>query len=109
MTDELIGKGANAISDLLTMLGVDPDERQEHGGPTTAETLAAAVIRAVNAVDVEKIRHWCDSSGEGMRTSIKTAPRSASAEVFGYNAGLMAAVHQVRALLPAEDTADPSP
>jgi len=46
MTDDPIGKGAAAISDLLTMLGVDPDERDEHGGPTTAETLAEAVLRA---------------------------------------------------------------
>lgn len=49
MTDDLTSKGAEAISDLLTMLGVDPDERQEHGGPTTAETLAAAVLRAVSS------------------------------------------------------------
>jgi hypothetical protein len=28
------------------MLGVDPDGRPEHGGPTTAETLAAAVLDA---------------------------------------------------------------
>jgi len=46
MTEDLTAKGAEAISDLLTMLGVDPDERQDHGGPTTAETLAAAVLRA---------------------------------------------------------------
>lgn len=44
--------GADAISDLLTMLGVNPDERPEHGGPSTAETLAAAVLRAA-----EEARH----------------------------------------------------
>lgn len=49
MTDDPIGKGAEAISDLLTMLGVDPDERPEHGGPTTAETLALAVLRVLLA------------------------------------------------------------
>lgn len=46
MSDDQISKGAEAISDLLTMLGVNPDEQPEHGGPTTAETLAAAVVNA---------------------------------------------------------------
>jgi hypothetical protein len=44
-----VARGAEAISDLLTMLGVDPGERPEHGGPTTAETLAAAVLKAVSS------------------------------------------------------------
>lgn len=44
-----ISRGAEASSDLLTMLGVNPDERPEHGGPTTAETLAAAVMSAAAA------------------------------------------------------------
>lgn len=44
-----VDRGAEAISDLLTMLGVNPDERPEHGGQTTAETLAAAVLRSGQA------------------------------------------------------------
>ena len=43
-TSTAVERGAEAISDLLTMLGVTPDERPEHGGPTTAEVLAAAVL-----------------------------------------------------------------
>lgn len=41
-----VKRGAAALDDLLTMLGVDPQEYPEHGGETTAETLARAVLRA---------------------------------------------------------------
>ena len=38
--------GAEAIDDLLTMLGIDPKACPERGGQSTAETLAAAVLNA---------------------------------------------------------------
>lgn len=60
--EDFISKGADAISDLLAMLGVDPDERPEHGGPSTAETLAAAVVDATGvdrlATQVEGVRDY---------------------------------------------------
>lgn len=87
MTDDPIGKGAAAISDLLTMLGVDPDERPEHGGPSTAATVAATVLQATGLVvsvdtpaikqaiaeavargfnqaagSIWRIRVWCDAA-----------------------------------------------
>lgn len=47
ITDETISRGAAAISDLLTMLGVDPDERIEHNdAPSTARQLAELVLQA---------------------------------------------------------------
>jgi len=45
ITEEMIEQGAAAIDDLLTMLGVERGEWNEPGGPTTAEVLAAAVLR----------------------------------------------------------------
>ena len=46
-TDSAVRDAAIGLYDLLTMLGVDPDARSEHGGPTTAETLARAALSAV--------------------------------------------------------------
>lgn len=40
---------ADRLRDLLTMLGVDPDERPGHSGPTTAEVLARAALGATPA------------------------------------------------------------
>lgn len=40
-----VAHGAERILDLLEQLGIDPDERPEHGGRSIAETLAAAVLR----------------------------------------------------------------
>ena len=56
---------------------------------------AASSVHAVHL-----IREWCDNTETAMEKSIKTAPPSAANYLFAYNAGLMAAVHQVRALLP---------
>ena len=44
--DEAVRRGAEALDDLLTMLGVNPQERPEHGGDSIAETLAGAVLNA---------------------------------------------------------------
>lgn len=41
----MVEAAARAIADSLTMLGVNPEERPEHGGPTTAETIASEAIR----------------------------------------------------------------
>jgi hypothetical protein len=46
ITDEMIARGAAEIADLLTMLDVDPDERLEHDGPSTAAALAESVLQA---------------------------------------------------------------
>lgn len=47
ITDEMIRKGAAAIADLLTMLGVDPGERIEHNdAPSVAVQLAELVLQA---------------------------------------------------------------
>lgn len=45
-TADPVAVGAEAIDDLLVMLGVDPQACPEHGGQSTAETLAAAVLNA---------------------------------------------------------------
>jgi hypothetical protein len=42
-----VSDAADRLHDLLVMLGVDPDERPEHDGPTTAETLARAALSVV--------------------------------------------------------------
>jgi hypothetical protein len=47
--EEMVEKGAASIDDLLTMLGVDPGEWNEHGGPTTAEVLSRTVLSAALA------------------------------------------------------------
>lgn len=49
---ENIRRGAEALEDSLTQLGVNPHERPEeaeddHYGPSTAEVLAAIVLKAV--------------------------------------------------------------
>lgn len=45
ITDEMVTKGAAAISDLLTMLGINPDERTEHNdAPSVAVQLAELVL-----------------------------------------------------------------
>ena len=46
VTDEMVERAAEAMDDSLTMLGVDPGERPDHGGPTTAEVLARAALVA---------------------------------------------------------------
>jgi hypothetical protein len=65
ITDEMVDAGAEALDDLLTMLGVDPSERPEHGGPSTAEVLAAAVARAaapfIAAAELERLAVEMDS------------------------------------------------
>lgn len=43
----LVERVAEALSDSLIMLGVNPDERPEHGGPTTGEVLAVIAVRAI--------------------------------------------------------------
>jgi hypothetical protein len=43
--DHVVREAANRLSDLLTMLGVDPEERPEHGGPSTSEVLASAALK----------------------------------------------------------------
>jgi hypothetical protein len=45
LRDEILA-AAERISDLLTMLGVDPDEVPEHGGETTATVIARAAVDA---------------------------------------------------------------
>lgn len=46
ITDEMIAKGADAIADLLTMLGVDPDERIEHNdAPPVARQVAELALQ----------------------------------------------------------------
>jgi hypothetical protein len=44
---------AEGLSDYLTMLGIDPDEVPEHGGPTTAQTLASVAIKSLGAYIME--------------------------------------------------------
>lgn len=56
-----IEAGAEAIDDLLTMLGVDPKERSENDHRTTAEILAEAVLKGATAANLPQIRH--DESG----------------------------------------------
>lgn len=47
ITDEMVAKGAAEIRDLLTMLGVDPDELTEHNdAPTVAAQVAESVLQA---------------------------------------------------------------
>lgn len=70
------------------------------------DSIAAAVRIAVNeaAHSIQAVREWCDRAEADMRKSIKTAPATASGEVFAYSAGLMKAVHDVRKLLPPVPT-----
>lgn len=80
--EEMVEKGAASIDDLLTMLGVEPGEWNEHGGQTTAEVLAAAVLRAALAgrtvVDAPDDGH-CAKCGqpfpENIRDVVMTEPR----------------------------------
>lgn len=47
ITADMIAKGADGIRDLLTILGVDPDELIEHNdAPTVAAQLAESVLQA---------------------------------------------------------------
>ena len=63
------------------------------------DAIAAAINQAAGTV--RSLRDWCDRTEAGVGSTIADTPRSASAEVFGYNDGLMKAVHEIRALLPA--------
>lgn len=45
-----ITAAADALSDQLTMLGIDPQERPEHGGESTAECLARTAIEHASKV-----------------------------------------------------------
>ncbi len=48
-----IDRVAEALSDYRTQLGVNPDERPEHGGDTTAQTLASGTLWRTRS------RLWC--------------------------------------------------
>ena len=45
--DGTVQRVAAAMSDSLTQLGVDPDERPDHGGETTGECLARIAVKAM--------------------------------------------------------------
>ncbi len=50
---------AEALSDYLTQLGVKPDETPEHGGDSTAETLARVAISALRLPRLPEVSpHW---------------------------------------------------
>lgn len=47
---------AARLSDSLTQLGLNPDERPEHGGPSTAEVLATAALSGLAPVQPDPLR-----------------------------------------------------
>jgi hypothetical protein len=48
-TQKQIEDVAEAMSDYLTQLGINPDERPEHGGRSIAEVLAAVALKSALA------------------------------------------------------------
>lgn len=62
--DDAVIVGASRIDDLLTMLGVDANERPEHGGPTIAEaltrTVLAAALPVLNTAKDSETATWID-------------------------------------------------
>lgn len=58
-----VAAGIDKVEDLLIMLGVDPSEVQEHGGPTTAEVLVRAVLNGVEPLIVAAYLEWLVGRG----------------------------------------------
>lgn len=44
LNPEGLNAAVDGISDLLTMLNINPEEQSEHGGPSVAEVLARAAV-----------------------------------------------------------------